>query len=148
MSRFWKPDLATGLDHIDSDHQELFTIIEGMADAASLGSADRARALIGDFLEGCAAHFAGEEELMTACGYPAERQHREAHQLYLADVRSLQAQLEARGLTAGFRLFVTTRLVDWFIRHIRLNDVPLAKAALAGQVAPPAAADPAAPATR
>jgi hemerythrin len=108
-----------------------------VADAAAVGDQGRALAVLGAFLEGCAAHISREERLMEEVRYGDAVVHREAHALFLDDVRRLLLHSRQAEGTGGLRLFVTTRLVDWFAGHVRRNDAALAAAAAAAQ--PPAA---------
>jgi hemerythrin len=143
MSDYWKPALQTGNDLIDDDHRELLRQIGDMADAAAVGDKGRAVTTLCAFLEGCAGHFAREERLMEEVGYGDAVAHREAHALFLDDVRRLLLHSRQAEGTGGLRLFVTTRLVDWFTGHVRRNDAALAAAAAAARPAAPSASRPA-----
>lgn len=144
MGSHWKDDLCTGQAVIDGDHQELLGILEGLDSASRCGFGAQARGLLGEFLTECGAHFAREEALMAEVGFASAVAHREAHALYLDDLRRFLKSAPPPE-SPGFRLYVGSRLLGWFLQHIKAYDAPLAAAALHHAPRAPEAVTPPAP---
>ena len=62
---------------------------------------------------------------MRENAFPQLERHREAHELYLADVAEFAAQVVVKGLTRDFRRWSTGRVLEWFRFHVSANDVAL-----------------------
>jgi len=142
MGSPWKADLETGHAALDADHRDLFDLLAALEAASLCGDGAQARGLLGEFLAECGAHFAREEALMAAIPYAQAMAHRGAHALYLEDLRRFLKGAPPPE-SPGFRLYVTSRLLQWFLLHIRSCDLALAVAAL--RHAPPAGVAPAPP---
>jgi hemerythrin len=136
MGSHWKSDLGTGHTALDEDHRALLEILDALDAASTCGDGAQARGLLGEFLAECGAHFAREEALMVEIGYAEAVAHRAAHALYLDDLRRFLKSAPPPE-SPGFRLYIGSRLLGWFLQHIKAHDCPLAAAAL--RHAPPAA---------
>ncbi len=143
MGRHWKADLDTGHAALDADHRDLLDILEALEAASLCGDGAQARGLLVEFLGECGAHFAREEALMAEIASGEAVAHRGAHALYLGDLRRF-LKGAASPESPGFRLYVSSRLLGWFLLHIKAFDAPLAAAALHRAAREPAA-PPAAP---
>jgi len=141
MASHWKPGLELGHPAMDADHRELLELVSAMEGASLCGEGGHARVLLGEFLSACGAHFSREEALMTELAYADERAHREAHALFLDDLRRF---LKSGPLPdgPGFRLYLGSRLLGWFTQHIRAHDALLAAAARQARPAAPDAVSP------
>lgn len=143
MATRWKPELETGHPRIDADHRELLEIISAMEAASLCGDGGHARGLLGEFLSASGAHFAREEALMVEVAYAEAVAHRDAHALFLDDLRRF-LKSGPPPESPGFRLYLSSRLLGWFVQHIRAHDALLAAAARQAlpRAASPGAASP------
>ena len=115
-----KDQFATNVGAHDSEHQEIFRLVNALGDA--VGSGDRAQ--VGkqlDALIACVAdHFAAEEANFAKYDYPALAAHKAEHDKLVATCLDLQkkfhaGEAEVTGETAGF-------VVGWLTNHIPNND--------------------------
>ncbi|RMD80498.1 MAG: hypothetical protein D6809_00985, partial [Gammaproteobacteria bacterium] len=119
----WQPSYAVGIGEIDRQHQVLVGLINDLhrdlhrraateAPPASLEGAVQA------LLQYTRVHFAFEEDLMAAHGYPELEPHRERHRRLMARVEEL-----ARGAGEGDGLeALLAFLRDWLVEHIQGMD--------------------------
>jgi hemerythrin-like metal-binding protein len=117
----------TGFDPIDDEHEALSLALEVFVDKVNGGDVGEIGQSLDGVIRGVADHFAHEEGLMAECSYPRLRRHREAHGLFLADARRLQAEFEKGGATTNFRRWAVGRLPEWFRYHILAHDMGLAQ---------------------
>jgi hemerythrin len=117
--------LETSFATIDDEHAEIARSVGQLVDAVNSGRLAPVRDAVRDVVEQVAAHFAHEERLMREHGYSQLARHKEAHDLFLADVSRFQQELTGKGLTPNFRRWAIGRLFEWFRFHIAANDVGL-----------------------
>ena len=115
----------TGFAPMDEDHRELARYIGQLVDSIQSGNIDDVRAGTGVLIEKVAAHFAHEEQLMGEHAFSQLARHKEAHDMFLADLGRFQADLMQNGLTRSFRTWALGPLGEWFRFHIMRNDVTL-----------------------
>lgn len=85
----WSDNYLTGIPDIDKEHRGLFALINDLYDKVKAGSAETSvKATIEALVVYVNFHFAREEGLMDACGYPDRESHKAEH-------RKLQSQMEA-----------------------------------------------------
>jgi hemerythrin len=127
----WTPDLAVGLEEIDSQHRELFRKINDLVVAIKEA---RCKETIDDtirFLDEYArVHFEAEETFMRDHAYGEYRSHRAQHAIFLkalSDLKKEAARPRVKG--SSYDLSVTTNqvVVDWIVRHILQTDRRLAE---------------------
>lgn len=117
----WNDSLAFHIQEIDSQHRMLVTLINTLHSAFSMG---KGPGILGRALRDLAgytqAHFAAEERLMEAHGYPGLEDHRRIHRAMAARVQACHDEF-AHGRGA-----VTAQLVrflkDWLTEHIQGAD--------------------------
>ena len=127
MQMQWTPSLAVGHELIDAQHQELFRRFDALVRA--LSEADRAAVgQLYDFLgEYVVSHFAEEERLMGATGYPATAIHRAAHERFIRDYEDLKKLYAAAGPSAAVTVKTQTWVFDWLKAHICGTDMRFAE---------------------
>lgn len=133
----WDQTVETGARDLDEVHRELFDLLDLVLAATERGDLDRVRALLAGLRAETVDHFADEQGRLVERRDPLLAAHLEAHAAFLADLDLLGAELGRRGLSPLFRLWSSTRLVDWLRYHTRTLDRALASgaapaAALAG----------------
>ena len=127
MQMQWTPALAVGHELIDAQHQELFRRFDALVRA--LTEADRAAVgQLYEFLgEYVISHFAEEERLMGATGYPATAIHRAAHERFIRDYEDLKKLYAAAGPSAAVTVKTQTWVFDWLKAHICGTDMRFAE---------------------
>jgi hemerythrin len=124
----WRNDLLTGVDEIDLQHRELFARFNDLLTACNQGKGraeiDR---LLGFLRTYVATHFAAEEELQVASGFPDYAVHKAAHGTFTADLDRLLGQLHSEGPSLPLVIQTNQMLVAWLIRHICRMDKALAE---------------------
>lgn len=87
----WTPDLAVGVESLDTDHKVLVSLINQLDEAITAGNPRAAVQRVLDALyDYTVYHFSREEALMRACGYPDYEAHVRNHttlRTQVADIR-------------------------------------------------------------
>ncbi len=119
----WDGSLATGIETIDIQHEELFRVINSMYDKMQRGESMEKYTLV-EALDSLRSyvkyHFRTEEKLMEDNGYPELEQHRKEHEvfserMYLFAQRPLDQTAETLEEMQSF-------LLNWLIKHIQRTD--------------------------
>jgi hemerythrin len=124
----WKDFYSVGEHSLDAQHRQILSILNDLYGAMDAGREyDEIKRLLDSLLRYTMTHFAHEEYVMRACGYPDFDNHKAEHD-------------QMRRRTAGLRTnvnLVTGRdllsfLKDWWCNHIQSEDqcyVPYVSAA-------------------
>ena len=119
----WRESMSVGVALIDSDHQALIQLINRLHDHLETEQApevldqtfDRLVAYI-DY------HFAREEKVMEACGYPSLDEHREEHLSFTRQIRYVRDRyVKGGGEEIGQDLLEF--LKNWLTHHILIQDM-------------------------
>ena len=114
---------VVGIDQVDQEHRRLFEIAGRVYDSlAAEGDAaiDAARSAVAELLDYTTTHFANEEKLMVAAGYPGLETHRALHGNLIAQAREMDMRAEFGELHVPIEL---NRLIyNWLVDHIMDND--------------------------
>jgi hemerythrin-like metal-binding protein len=123
MTVDWSPELTLNQDLLDLQHVDLF---RRLADAAAAldGARPSLEAAVESFADALVAHLAVEERLMEETLYPERIRHRSAHEMFVADLSQMRAELRAHGPTPVIADWIRTRIPEWLRFHIRVNDLP------------------------
>lgn len=117
----WNDRGHVGHDGIDRQHQMIFDLLDRTEAALRDGSASKP--LVLDLTKLVLDHFAYEEEMMRAGGYPALDQHGEAHgRMREAVLAFKDAFLSGRKAEGAFQDFIEV----WVQHHILGEDQALA----------------------
>lgn len=116
----WTDEMSVGHAELDAQHQMLLELYNRFDAAAAQGRGRRAvTGLLAALFEYTAEHFAAEEEILDAAGYPGLERHRELHRQLVAKLEAFRLDFAAgRRFTADFRNF----LAYWWERHILEHD--------------------------
>ena len=107
----WNRKMSVGLDELDSDHKELIRIINqlgaGSADEARRAAVRQSLVALQRYAE---YHFAREESVMRACGYPELDEHQDQHRNFIQRIQGLTRRFDAdpEAATATRRAFLDT----------------------------------------
>jgi len=123
----WTPDLGTGVQEIDAQHQALFEWLAELETAAMDG-----RTLFGAYALTRLKHYARdhfelEESLMRAAAYPDLAAHMAEHAAFRAKLTELRLKSIGRDISADTVDFLRT----WLTQHVATSDmayVPYLKA--------------------
>lgn len=120
----WHPNLTTGIPLMDDDHRHLISLFNDVL----LLAKGAQRALMEERLIGLAkameTHFSREEVVMAACPSGLVAAHRNKHQELLAELSSQIEEWQDRHISSAF---LVRFLHQWLLRHIVVEDMPLAK---------------------
>jgi hemerythrin len=119
----WSEDLSVGVPVLDGHHQRLLGLLNQLYEVIRRRDADDVIGHVLDALERYTVyHFAEEERLMEAAGYPDLAAHRNTHRILTGHVQQMMG--EHRGNPGAFiaaELFEF--LSDWLIHHIKSEDM-------------------------
>src|ERR1700760_4897542 len=114
----WKDSFAIGVPMIDTQHRQLFDIIEELHQAMKTG---KAKAILGQTLEKLvqytAKHFATEEAMLRRYGYVDPPGHKQIHDSFTAKIRNFQSDHAAGAVLINIELM--NLLQDWLVDHIQ-----------------------------
>ncbi|MCW8836239.1 MAG: bacteriohemerythrin [Rhodospirillales bacterium] len=117
----WNDSLSVGVSLVDEDHKLLIDLVNQMHD--SIGDPEE-RATLGTVLatliEYTKFHFAREEGVMEACGYPMLDKHREEHAKLTQQVDDLEKKYKTGDAHVGDE--VMDFLKRWLTEHIMKSD--------------------------
>jgi hemerythrin len=117
----WSESYGVHVLQMDEQHQKLFEIINGLAEAMRDGKGDD---VVRDTVEQLAVytrtHFLQEEALMRRTGYPGLGAHQEQHRRLMADVETYKKSLE-QGRSASL-VSLLNFVRQWLVQHIRQSD--------------------------
>jgi hemerythrin-like metal-binding protein len=130
----WDPaTMATGIEKVDEQHQELFDRINDLHAAcrAGMGRTELLKmlAFLGDYVK---THFADEEEEMGRLHCPAARENQAAHAQFLGDFGKIVESVKSDGVSTGVIVKLQRMLGDWLRNHVCTIDVRLRETAHAG----------------
>jgi hemerythrin-like metal-binding protein len=123
----WEDEYKIGQPDMDAQHLILFALLNQLT--ANIDS-DRAGACLQDVINALGDyidyHFAHEEALMKAWGYPGLDDHSAVHMQFVAEIKRMQAEVhgaDAHKAAIKVRAFV----LDWLLGHILGTDVQYAQ---------------------
>ena len=122
----WQEQWLLGEDRIDAEHLALIGLINTLLEAAGRGAGrEEITTILRSLINHTRAHFAYEEGLMAATGYPAAAAHREQHERLLGIVTLLAENMELVDgeITLGAMSFFD----DWFIIQVEHDDSALGR---------------------
>ena len=118
--------MATGVESVDSQHQELIRRINELQEACVAGTAkEELMELLGFLGEYAASHFSQEEEIMQTHQCPARGQNKAAHIQFLNDYQKLVETVKRDGPSTTAVLQIKELLGNWLRKHICTVDTKL-----------------------
>ncbi|MDO8932585.1 MAG: bacteriohemerythrin [Rhodocyclaceae bacterium] len=112
-----------GIEQVDLEHRQLFEIAGRVYDGLAAGNdalIAATRAAIAELLDYTATHFASEEALMEAAGYPGLEAHRALHRHLLRQARDMEMRAESGEQYVPVEL--SHFIYNWLVDHILAND--------------------------
>ena len=129
----WTSDLNTGIELIDEQHKKIVDYINELYEAQQRRDTENTGAIIERLVDYTVQHFADEEALIEAAGYPLVQQHKMVHRRFIDKVTQLQNQHEMGVDTSADLLKM---LETWLFSHILHHDhgyIKSVKASLTSQ---------------
>lgn len=120
----WNDSFLVGIDVIDTQHKEIWRILNLTYDAHSLDYSTKGLKLIIELLiEYALTHFETEERFMQSSRYVDMTEHVHEHQKFWIDLKPLTAKaIENKDLT---NLEVITFIKTWIMDHVMVTDMKL-----------------------
>jgi hemerythrin-like metal-binding protein len=115
----WTPDLATGIDLIDSQHKMLCAYINSLNRAVAAQRSGDIAGIVAGLKQYTASHFGTEEYYFSRTGYPDTGKHTQIHRNFVEKVVDVERNLAA-GREVGEDLLEF--LKSWLLNHIRITD--------------------------
>lgn len=115
----WSDSMSLGHPRLDEEHRRLVALIARFQKALD----DDLPAALKAVLEEAATHFAAENDLMTATGFPPRECHIKEHEAVLGTLRGVAERL-AQGEHAVARR-LSAELAAWFPAHVQHLDSAL-----------------------
>ncbi len=117
----WTDQYSVNIQEIDSQHQRLINLVAALDDAMRQGKGrDVLDKTMKELIHYTRSHFAAEERLMAANGYPDYEDHKSRHQKMTQKVLDLHDQCRQGRKTMA--IDVMTFLQDWLHKHIMGTD--------------------------
>lgn len=114
----WTPDFSVGINSLDTDHKVLISLINQLDDAIRSGEPTETVSKVLDaLLDYTDYHFAREESLMEACGYPEIDAHVRTHHTLRAQVHDIRDRYRRNPESMHGRE-VLAFLKNWLTAHI------------------------------
>jgi hemerythrin len=118
--------MATGVESVDSQHQELIRRINELQEACLAGTAkEELVTLLGFLGEYASSHFSQEEEIMQSHQCPARGVNKAAHAQFLQDYQKLVETVQRDGPSTTAVLQIKELLGNWLKKHICSVDTKL-----------------------
>jgi hemerythrin len=118
----WEAKLETGVERIDSQHRELYRLVNLILDPGEETKIEDTLKFLESYVM---RHFVDEEALQVASQYPGLPDHKEIHTNFIRTFLDLKARLiqaeteEAREIVV---LSLNGAVVDWLGNHIMVHD--------------------------
>lgn len=119
MTILWSPDLDTGIEVIDRQHQRIVDYINQIEALKDHHDRRVIKQVLDDLVDYTQSHFAFEESLQEEAGYKYAKPHQKVHQLFIRRINEYQQRF-ALGQDITDELHQV--LVSWLINHIRRDD--------------------------
>lgn len=119
----WTESMSVGVDLIDSDHKALIDLINLLHESIS---GERSTQSLQDVFDRLIAyteiHFAREEKVMQACGFPGLTPHQDEHAEFTERVYEIRTKLQA-GDDSPISDELLVYLKRWLNAHILIQDM-------------------------
>ncbi len=121
----WTPAMSVGLKELDDDHKVLIRIINQLAEnSGKEGREGALRRCVFGLMRYAEFHFAREEQVMAACGFPELETHKAEHGLFVAHMQQVAQALDDVDVTESpIDVELLEYLKGWLNHHILIVDM-------------------------
>lgn len=117
----WNSTFSINVKKFDDQHKRLVELINQLYDAMKSGEGfTMLESVLHSVINYTATHFADEEKMMAAHGYPDLAKHKAIHQDLVKRVLELQQKLKSG--SPAVTMEVLNFLKDWLVKHIQGED--------------------------
>jgi hemerythrin-like metal-binding protein len=117
----WNPNLELGLDPIDTQHKQLFNMINELYFAIESCQPNSVMLPIVDRLKEYAnTHFKAEEEIFSKYDYPDRAEHESEHNKFKDSINYIRRQCELIDSLMSEK--IRDFLINWLSNHIMTKD--------------------------
>jgi hemerythrin-like metal-binding protein len=114
----WDSTYSVKVKRFDDDHQQLFNILNELHDGMMARRGQEVlQNVLNELLQYTEKHFASEEAVMKAAGYPQLQAQIDQHRKFTDKIKEASAKYKAGGL--GMTMEMLDLLTDWLKKHIR-----------------------------
>ncbi|CAB1370188.1 bacteriohemerythrin [Denitratisoma oestradiolicum] len=115
----WDNSLTTGLPVLDAQHQAIFRCFEQLRDASAQRRMLRVAHALTQLETYVREHFADEEKVLAAQGFPGLKEHAAEHRQFAGQLVLFRRRFLARDISEELSQF----LADWLENHVRIADM-------------------------
>lgn len=115
----WQQGLATGIDTIDAQHQQIITLINRLDVSVDKQDREEVSEILNGLHDYIYTHFVYEEQLLEESNYKFTESHIRGHRRFVERLNSLTRRFEAGGYVSRELLNFLER---WLIGHIAHED--------------------------
>jgi len=115
----WDDSLSVGIDAIDEQHRNLFTLINRIEATAEMSSAQLG-AIVDALLDYAQIHFQTEEEYFYRFNYLDKLDHEREHGEFVSRAVEFSKQFELQGVSVAE---IHAFLLEWLTSHIKGSDM-------------------------
>ncbi|MDR0387495.1 MAG: hemerythrin family protein [Treponema sp.] len=127
MEYLWDASLETGNATIDEQHKQLFKAVNDLIRICDEGRGVEELKKSLDFLtQYTIKHFFDEEKIQEKYNYPDYTNHKRLHEKFKEDVKALSHQMILKGASPELLTEVQSKIGDWLLTHIKIQDLKLA----------------------
>ena len=122
----WNDELLVGLQEIDDEHKELFSLFQSLSSDISadrdLQIIESAVAYLDEYVR---EHFTREERHMEMFKYPDILAHKKEHKKFTKDFSKLKTHMQKKGDASLWTKKLEGFVHDWFVKHMQDTDKKL-----------------------
>jgi len=122
----WNNSYATGNVLVDSEHKEIFVLVQKVLDATFTSRKEKIDTAINFLVNYTLKHFGHEERMMQESAYPQMSQHKTQHKNFAESVTAMKQKIEKLGDTLQVSNEINSTVVDWLVEHVMGSDMHLA----------------------
>ena len=122
LSLVWSPEFETGIDIIDSQHQQLFDYLHNVEEAIKREDAAQVEEIARGLIHYAISHNTFEETLMKQANYPMLDAHAQVHESFRQRANGYIQQLDAGEDPMRVARDMRIQLGLWLINHIKRED--------------------------
>jgi hemerythrin len=123
----WRPEYELGVEAIDAQHRQLFALVRDLLAAIAAGKGDAVGPSMTFLRRYVLEHFADEQALMAASGYPAADAHAAEHARFAMDLLDLQARHGREPRSPWLAAKLGVGLSIWLRDHVLGSDAALGR---------------------
>jgi len=122
MGLQWREQLSVGNELIDGDHKHLIDLVNQAEESLKTKSTEGIKTVLGGLASYAVSHFAREELVAKAAGYPDVEKMHGSHEALVAELAKLTEELGTEVSEAGAQHLITF-VREWLINHVIKEDL-------------------------